>query len=207
MQNKDLDGSIETAVINISLNVLDQCRRQPLMFVKILIIFIDSDFWWTLASWKKPYPAICLVDLLRGFFNLPLIECVGCWAREWWNIWIKKWQDLREDSLEYKTIAGTYVGTELTFIPVETFCCATVRSYMSYAKDLNILGDFETIVLLVLLEGKLVLCSWPHWRVVCGTAAAWPDHEGNPGLETHVFSTVVPLLQSKVVVPFHTLVL
>lgn len=41
------------------------------------------------------------------------------------------------------------------FILVETLSCATVHSYMSYAKDLNILGDFETIVLLVLLEGKL----------------------------------------------------
>lgn len=58
--------------------------------------------------------------------------------------------------MEYTSIAGTYVGTELMFIPVETLSCATVHSYMSYAKDLNILGDFETIVLLVLLEGKLV---------------------------------------------------
>lgn len=43
--------------------------------------------------------------------------------------------------------------------------------------------------------------------MVCAAATAWADHEGNPGLETHVFSTVVPLLQGKVVVLFHTLVL
>lgn len=39
---------------------------------------------------------------------------------------------------------------------LQTLCCATAHGYMNYAKDLNILGDFETIVLLILLESKLV---------------------------------------------------
>lgn len=39
---------------------------------------------------------------------------------------------------------------------MQTLCCVSVHGYMGYAKDLNVLGDFEAIVLLILPEGKLV---------------------------------------------------